>query len=46
MSVFYHSIYNIDTVTLANSDTAIAGFGLIGLIGLTSLIFWLGDSSG
>ena len=38
MSVFYHSIYNIDTATLADANIGFIGFGLIGFAGLVGLI--------
>jgi len=38
MSVFYHSIYNIDTTTLANIDIGFVGFGLIGLASFIGFI--------
>ncbi len=38
MSVFYHSIYNIDTATLVDINVGFVGFGLIGLVGLIGLI--------
>ena len=38
MSVFYHSIYNINTAAMADVDTGLAGLGLVGLVGLVGLI--------
>jgi len=38
MSVFYHSIYNIDTAIIADTSIGFAGLGLIGLLGLVGLI--------
>ena len=37
VSVFYHSIYNIDTASIAGPEVGLAGFGLLGLIGLVGL---------
>ena len=38
MSVFYHSIYNIDTAVIADANVGFAGLGLVGLLGLIGLI--------
>lgn len=38
MSVFYHSIYNIDTSVIADANLGFAGLGLVGLVGLVGLI--------
>ena len=38
MSVFYHSIYNINTATMVDVDVGFAGLGLIGMLGLVGLI--------
>lgn len=38
MSVFYHSIYNIDTASIAGPEVGLVGFGLIGLVGLVGLV--------
>ena len=38
MSVFYHSIYNIDTASIAGPESGLVGFGLLGLVGLVGLV--------
>jgi len=38
MSVFYHSIYNIDAAVIADPNVGFAGLGLVGLLGLIGLI--------
>ena len=38
MSIFYHSIYSVDTATIAGIESGFVGFGLIGLAGLIGLV--------